>query len=460
MENLTSALTMRRGSRSSLAGGLLFLLASALGALMALSRSVTLLVMAAGVFAGLFFARTWDVLLFVLLLRPVLDAEVFRSVGFLPGDTNPAAALSLAVMVLGLGYIFLHRTHFYRQPISLAFLFFIMVSSLSFLSGAYAFDLSTGLYDWLRVLSTWVLYVLMVALIRRREQIKTLANVLITSTFAPLAVGLYQIFSGTGIVAGGIYRVQGTFVWPTSYARFLVMPLILGTVLLLYAESRRRKAIYLVYVALVGAVLLATYARGSWLSLCAALLVIGLIKKRILMVVVLVVILLLLVVPSPITDRFSDLSGPANTFLDRRAAWQVALHGYSGQPVSGLLLGAGWGYLDRVGLGAIGRVGVPVHNDYIRLLVETGAIGLFSYIVVLLLMGYRALRNLRESEDSYFEALSLTFVGILTANVVISASDASVIASPVTQAYFWSYAAMAQAISALNRGQDSPSQGA
>jgi O-antigen ligase len=440
---------------SFLFGSAVALLAGVLGASVALSPSLSLMLLVGAAFAIAIFWQTWYSVLAVLLLRAVLDADAMSSITF-PGGMSPSAALGLALIVAGLAYIFLCRVPFDKNLVSLAFLGFLAVSSLSF----FEFQRFAGLYDWLRVLSVWVLYVLLVHLLQQRERIEVLVKVLLASSFIPLSVGLYQIVSGTATVAGGFLRVNGTFVWASGYARFLVMMIILAAMLFLYIESKWWKIAGLIYLALMGIALVTTNSRGSWLALAVALLVIAFLRQRKLLPMLLLLGFGLVVMFPAIGERFSDLSTNQNTFITRRLGWEAALASYQNLPVSGLFFGAGWGYLYEFGLSSIGLFGTPIHNDYVRLLVETGAIGLIVYLGIYAIMAYHAFRNLTNTSDKYLETLNLVFIGVLIIQIMISATDGSVIVSPGTEFYFWSFAAISQAIFTLNRQNKTVALGA
>jgi len=436
-------------------GSAVVLLAGVWGASVALSPSLSLMLLVGAVFAIAIFWQTWYSILAVLLVRAVLDADAISSIA-LPGGMSPSAALGLALITAGLAYIFLCRVRFDRNPVSLAFLGFLVVSSLPF----FEFQRFAGLYDWLRVLSVWVLYVLLVHLLRQLEQIKTLVKVLLASSFIPLSVGLYQIVSGTAPVAGGFIRVNGTFVWASGYARFLIMMIILAVMLFLYTKSKWWKIAALIYLGLMGTALVATNSRGSWLSLAIALLAIAFLRQQKLLPVLLLLGFGLVVMFPGIGERFSDLLSSQNTFITRRLGWEAALASYQDLPLSGLFFGAGWGYLYEFGLSSIGLFDTPIHNDYVRLLVETGAIGLIAYLIIYAIMTYYAFRSLVNTSDQYLQTLNLVFIGVLIIQIMISATDGSVIVSPGTEFYFWSFAAISQAIFTLNRQNKTEALGA
>ncbi len=425
------------------------LLSCSIGVSLALCPSVALLAVGAAVFVVLFYLDTWHVILAALFLRALLDAPLFDSLTPPSLGTGPGGALLLAITILGLGYLLVRQVPLGEYPVSMTGLLFLAISLGSMAWGDYGSP--AGLYDWLRVFGTWTLYALLVALLGSRERVKLLTKVLIAASALPLGIGLCQIVSGTGITAGGIYRVQGTFLWPNSFARFLVMPMVLATAMLLYAEGRWARVLLSLYLALMGIALVATYTRGSWLALAGAMVAMGLFKKRRLLIACGIGVPLLLSLFPSIGNRLSDLSSSQSTLLSRQLGWQAALAEYRHLPISGRLFGAGWGFLFAGGREGSGLLAQPAHNDVVRLLVETGAFGLFSYAAVLVAAACQTLHNLATSTDGYFQAVSLAFVGILVVYVTVSASDSSVIATPVTGFYFWSYAALMQAIYNLNR---------
>jgi len=90
------------------------------------------------------------------------------------------------------------------------------------------------------------------------------------------------------------------------------------------------------------------------------------------------------------------------------------------------------------------------HNDYLRLLVETGIVGLSGYIILLFSLVKLGIKAKRETTDNYKNFISAGFVCFLGAYVLMSFSD-NLFNHGGIQWYFWAYAGVVASILRLEK---------
>ena len=230
----------------------------------------------------------------------------------------------------------------------------------------------------------------------------------------PALVGAYQVVTKTGYhVSASFSRVRGTFDHPNPFAIYLTMLIIMGVALVLKVQRRSVKLLLLGAIGLSAALfLLLTYTRSAWIATLAGLLVVAFYQgKRLLPIMGFAVVLVVLLVPS-VAERFSDLStettqsgAAGNSLVWRFEYWQQALE-LSENPIAGAGLRTVQASTD---------VSKEPHNDFIRVYVETGLIGLSAYLWFLVSLARSARRSIRHTRSPLEHSVAVGFAGCLAA---------------------------------------------
>jgi O-antigen ligase len=178
-----------------------------------------------------------------------------------------------------------------------------------------------------------------------------------------------------------------------------------------------------------GTVLVATYARGAWIAAFVGILVVAVAARRWWVVGALLVAVAVvgLAVPSTVA-RFADVGradrpggDPSNSLTWRVRYWDRSLDLFTENPVTG------------VGLGMVAErlpEGVPPHNDYVRALVETGVLGVATYLALFAAFGVTARRALQRAGPGLERGIATGFTGVVVA-VALLALTANVLTQVV-----------------------------
>ncbi|MBI4320992.1 MAG: O-antigen ligase family protein [Chloroflexi bacterium] len=351
-------------------------------------------------------------------------------------EINAAAAMGFGIVLLGSYYILANRINPLDNSVAIAYVAFLIIGLIGFMFSRYP---ATVLADWMRAASLLIIFTLVYHLFQTKEDIVQVLWAIGLSSVLPVVMGSFQFASGGGVSVEGFDRVYGTFVVPPIYAFYLVLlgPL-LGVILANTHQGWARAALaaWLVFVAVN---LFATYTRGAWIGAGLALLAMGALRFRKLLLVLPVAAIIILVAVPQVADRFADLGyekgevsyKEANTLAWRTKYWREKVLGLEG---ANLLVGAGLGTIRKANE-------MDAHNDYLRLFVETGAIGLLSYLVVLATLVNAAWRAWRNAADSLSRDIAVAFLAVYVAYVVMSFAD-NIVLNPELQWYFWSQAAV------------------
>jgi putative inorganic carbon (HCO3(-)) transporter len=351
------------------------------------------------------------------------------------GDLNVAAVLTGVLVATGLAYIAVNRVNVSKTPLVWPFSALLAVFLVGIL---YAPDPGGALEDWFRSVGVFMLYILLVDMLRDEKRIAHLVTALLLSAVVPVVVGAYQIATGAGDqYTDGFTRVEATFTHPTPYAIFLVTLLPVVIVAFVRARSDMAKlALSVLAVAMIVCVI-ATFTRGAWVGLLVVLLVMGAVKYRFALLVVPAAALLIWIAVPSVQQRLANVDANDSSIAWRFQQWQDAL-----------AIQSSWQHLTGAGLEAVGsRLGNSTHNDYVRIWVEAGVLGsvaflwLYGSLVKMTIAAYRA------ATSDYHRNLILAFAAILAARLVMFAWD-NLLVHPVLEWYFWSLAALTVALGA------------
>jgi O-antigen ligase len=358
------------------------------------------------------------VTLFLGLLWAWLRAEV---TGVPPLIAVPVLAFTLGAWLLrGLAR---RQVHLPLSPLLGPLLLFIAAAALSLWDGIEL--LAFGLPELLKWLQILALFWFIASYVDRQRFAWLIGGLLLIGLFQAL-VGLWQFgFRGTGpdhfaILGGRFYRAYGTFEQPNPYAGYLglIFPLGVGVLINWLMDrivSRRCCAspqiplpvvLLLAFVTgIMGVALVASWSRGAWLGLGAALvMMLAALPSRAWLGIGIVLVILVGTVglsaidllPASVSARLTDFTqyihfddvrgvgiNDANyAVLERLAHWQAALEMWR----SDFWTGVGFGDYEPA-YPAFRLLNWPIalghaHNYYLNLAAETGVIGLAAYLLL------------------------------------------------------------------------------
>jgi O-antigen ligase len=393
-----------------------------------------------GAFVLLALVDTRAAVLALILVRSTADVTTTIPLLSASGasNVNANALMSLLIIALGLSHIALNRLDIRRIPLAMPFAAFVGVT---FLGIAVAPDHNRALQDWLRLFGTLMVFVLCVDAMRTVADRRWLVRVILLSSIIPLLVGLYQFLTDTGDhYTAGFNRIFGTFVAPSPYGFYLVQLLPLAVVFLAHTRSRLARLGLAAMVPLMLFSIYATETRGAWIGVLVMLIVFMWTRARwTLLLLPLAVGAMYFAVPSVRARISGATSGTCvsaencqSSVFWRQKQWEDAIRVAS--PPKLITVGAGLGAVD-VTLGNL------THNEYVRLLVEAGALGCIAIFILYRRLLDITLKGYREASTSYQRDLMLAFMMALISRVVMAAAD-NILDIVVIEWYFWAFAAV------------------
>ncbi len=342
-------------------------------------------------------------LLVFLVIRPTLDAWRNLSFGSVLGASlNINAGMAVALTIWSLLTLHKHRRELshvpYRWHLG-------VITIFMFVSTLYSAAPGETLIESLKFFNLISLFAIGFVFVRKRiVSIKEILTIIAVSAVIPLALALWQLVTGTGITTFEVSgRIHGTFAHPNVLAFFILSLIILHTETAYITPSKwwSSRPTWHAHAALIGLIILMlfTYTRITVIGLAVIFLTLGALRFRRLLAwgVALAVTIILLAIPTntllqdyantdlrefPIVNRLTTRSDDADSVAWRIEVLQGTLPLFRTKPL------LGWGYPsfetvwdETRGVDRIFDDSAEAHNDYLRIAVELGLVGLGLYLL-------------------------------------------------------------------------------
>ncbi|WP_051585970.1 O-antigen ligase family protein [Caldanaerobius polysaccharolyticus] len=298
--------------------------------------------------------------------------------------------------------------------------------------------------DGLRVNIEYIFWFFVaINMVKDRDTINKLMVFFILIVTAMALYGIYQYIIGVKIPPEWIDKAEMPV--RTRVFSILTSPNILGSLMVLAipinisyifnSKHLLKKVFYSATSMAMLACLLFTFTRGAWLALVVSLLIYAFLKdKRIIGLLVIIGIIALFI--PPVYNRISYLVSP--TYLvssmegGRLKRLQIGLNLLSQSPIIGIGLG-------QFGGATAARFNVnSLYSDnyFLKILVETGYIGIILFIYLLLSVIRQFFVTMKRCEDRFIkDIVKGIFAGLM--GVVFHNLVENVFEVPMMSTYFW-----------------------
>jgi len=349
-------------------------------------------------------------ILVFLIIRPTLD--YWRDISIFHYQNlslNLNAALAILFLIWSAWILTKYWPQLKKLPLLLVFSLFTI---LTFVSTFYSVSPFTTLIESVKLLSLVTFFYVTYILIKNNKlKAKELLLSIIISALIPLLIGLLQIFTGSGLSTFGLHgRIYGTFAHPNVFAFFTLFLLFLHThySTIQPAEfwQKHVELKWLTYI-LLTALLLFTYTRAALVGLLVFFIIIGIrrYKKMLIWLIASLTLFYLLFYPLnafliknynyslqqiPLLERVTSRNEEADSIAWRQSLLRETLPLIQAQP----FLGYGYGTFPIVWEANRSSQhqwddSAEAHNDYLRILLELGLLGLILYLLLLAKLVYR-----------------------------------------------------------------------
>ena len=395
-----------------------------------------------------FLARPEWFLYFFAASRISLDAVKLLS--YLSPEIGRRWSLSLDGIISGLLlfcaaiYFFTNRKiKIFTLPGVRPYLIFLVICFIGLFT---SLDVIVGIRHFIHYLTYFLIYVLGVNILNTKEKNYKLAFAVLLSALIPLATGFYQALTISGILSiTGFNRIYATVTYPNAYAFYLMIILIFVLTVYFYVKTFKNKLILLLATIPISLSLILTYTRGAWLgvSFGVGMFVLMLLRKLsfknfILLIVFLFGISVLVAFFMPqIMERSSYLTRASMGSLGWRGmVWFTYFQEFLSHPFRGYGIGS-CGVLAKKNLGVI----IAPHNEYLKLMVETGIFGVIAFLSVMVLLLRFSIREYRNNPENKKVILASGLTAVIFGVLIVSFGD-NLFDYDVVFNYFWFFVVM------------------
>jgi len=238
-------------------------------------------------------------------------------------------------------------------------------------------------------LNYFLIYLFCFILLDSPEKNRKMICAILFSSLVPLWVGFYQAARpAVNIFTPGYNRIYALTPHPNAYAYYLVaIAMFILTWLFYYKPLRVVLPLFILFIAVIISLLL-TYTRGAWLAMALGIAVFMLIlrdrlKQRPVLMLILTLgggaLILYFILSLRGLERISAFSDvKSDSLWTRVLLWRVYFKEFVKHP----LIGQGLASCNLISQKNIGYLYEP-HNDYLKLLVESGIFALCAYLGII-----------------------------------------------------------------------------
>ncbi len=319
-------------------------------------------------------------------------------------------SLVFALFLVWLGRKFLSRESVSKMPLKLPLVSFLTLGALSLAFSPYRYAVFE---EFLRFLSFFLLYVLIIEEVRGERRTTLMIDSVLLVT---ILTSLYGILQRLGYplfdwIPQHYTRVMSSYGNPNFFGTHLVAVIPLLLVLSIGSHGKRRLFSALALL-LALACLLFAETRSAWIGFAFSLVFLTFMIRKSrtvrfgfktmlpLLAVLLVIILLLFLSQDVIVERISQLWDPQGSVFMRIHTWEAAFSMIKASPVFGSGLGTfqivfpGFRYFGFESDVPIGNV-LHAHNEYLEIWAEMGILGLALFLWLMIGFFRYAIKNLR-----------------------------------------------------------------
>jgi O-antigen ligase len=390
----------------------------------------------------------------LLILGARASIDLFKLSGSSAGNTltnsastrglDPSSILGVLFLLAGVLWLvaqYSQHRRLHGSRLRLALVAFCVAGIVSLPGSA---DPAVSALECLRISSVMMMFVVLEQLIHDRRTMKQVLMAAYSSMVFPLLYTLYGFVAGSPAseVKGSFTRITGPFSQSNTFARYLAFMIVFG-VAVLPRLQRRAKATMAGVLVLSSVFLVLTLTRGALVAAVLGVLVVAVVQRRRALLAGFAVAAIVATIAVPgLGARFAELGSSraiggaptGNTLAWRIEYWTAVLPLANTNPVTGIGLNMTQYNTDQA---------KQPHNDFIRSYVETGLLGLTTYICMLGALVGNATRALRRSRRGTFEhAVAAGALGTAVCFILGSVA-ANVMSNVVSLWYLVAFAAAA-----------------
>ncbi len=368
-------------------------------------------------------------LLGLILIRPCLD--FFSQFEFKLHSTLPYlnvnTILGSLVFIIGAIFFLANLKNLFKAPLFWPIIAFL---SVIFISIFYSYNSLISLQEFIRISSIFLIYFMAYKLTTNKKDWYLIISFILLSYIIPALFAFIQQVFGLGMPDqfGGFKRIFGTFAHPNLFAfySFFILGLAISFLLAFKKiESEDKigwsKLQMLFFIFVAGGLLFFTYTRSAYAAFLIFILIIGLIRYKKMLLIGVLCFFAAYLLSEVFQERLWNLISldPYGSIIWRFRLWKDVLPIAFWQPWLGHGIGV-FNYLVEY-LRGYSFGSLDAHNDYLKIMTETGLIGLSIYLWLFLGTLQKLLKTCLNSKIS--KTMGIGILAIFISLIAASSFD-------------------------------------
>ena len=359
-----------------------------------------------------------EIALYLLIFSMLLSPEFL--IGQLTGKATGGRGVTVRlddILLLIIGFSWFARTAIYKElglflktPLNKPIAYFIIISLVSTSLGVLfgRVQPKTGFFFLLKYFEYFIVYFMVVNNIRGRKQIRNWIIALFVTAAIVSIIGIFQIPSGGRVTA----PFEGRVGEPNTLGGYLILILSMAAGLFLNTVSMREKILLTCLGLLIIVPFLYTQSRGSYVAAIPMLITLLILSKKktgLSLILIALFALGVLFLPTVVKDRISY------TFTQTEQRGQIEIAGARLDTSTSAristwkdIITKDWIKHPFLGYGVTGYRFVDA--QYPRVLIESGILGLVTFIWLIHSLFSAVLKTYRNTNDPFYKGLSLGFL--------------------------------------------------
>jgi len=385
-----------------------------------------------GVVATVLYVGMWVTFLLSLVWKPQLGIYVLafmlplQTVRYrLHGMFLGAQFVDLLLLGVVLGLAIRNQEVLPRTPLTKFFLLMIVFYYFSLWEGSFFIDVPLPLWisdprfsDWKNYVEMFSLALVVTSTLRDEKQVRTLLLIMALSVLV-LNRNYISILSNLDLSHFSYEsREEGLLGYAGVNGLGAFEAMIFSALVAAYVYARRFWLKIAVGILAATSVycLLYSFSRGAYVAALVGLITVGLLKSRKLLVVAVVVFLAWqTLLPEAVQERIEMTTNGTGQITDHSAEerlvlWEDAFNLFERNPVTGTGFET-YQYMYRV------QRFRDTHNYFVKVLAETGVVGLSLFLILLWKMFRNGLNLFRKAQDPFWSGAGLAFVALLLSSM-------------------------------------------
>lgn len=388
-------------------------------------------------------------LMILLFIRPLGEHTSFYTMKAL----NFMSVHSIIIILLSF-YVLITARNVKWFPENLKWFYIYLL--IAILSTMNSFDILASATGIMKLIALLSLFLLGYNLPNSAKDAVNIVRAIVLSAVIPIVYGLYQAITGSveyihrvefGTLAG-TKRIHSVFGLHNQFAIFIGLMALAAVLGYFYSKGRKERIFSLLVLSGSLVCLFFTFARTGWIATALPLFLIGIYEKRVRKWLIILALVLLPLSWNTISARFDDLATPYHGeggFNSLEFRIDIARQVLSRAVPEHFFFGFGPG-LGRLVTNRYTTYDFVPHNDYIKVLVETGIIGLIVYLIFWGKIFFYLSGLIRRGVN---RSANFIFLGILIYYLIFSSAD-SLFAYVTSSGYVFCLMGLAQKLNEFN----------